>query len=199
MPTDAPTQVVANSDTDARILDAALGLFAEIGISRAGTDDIARAAGVNRATLYRRLGAKDDIVRAALLRETARVLDSIGAQVDPITDPAERLRTGLATTVITLRTNRILVKALLVDADETLPALTTSAGGILDLATSFVAERILVASPGRPHADELAAMIVRLVHSLVLTPNAAPHLTSEEQLRDFAARQLAPLVLDQNA
>ncbi|MFE3058012.1 TetR/AcrR family transcriptional regulator [Nocardia sp. NPDC059239] len=194
MPADAPAPVV--SDTDARILDAALGLFAEIGISRASTDDIARAAGINRATLYRRLGAKDDIVRAAMLRETARVLEEISARVDPITDPAERVRTGLAVTVITLRTNRILTKALLVDLDETLPALTTAGAGILELATGFVAERILVASPGLPYADELAAMIVRLVHSLILTPDAAPNLATEQQLRDFASRQLVPLVLD---
>ncbi|MBF6241905.1 TetR/AcrR family transcriptional regulator [Nocardia otitidiscaviarum] len=194
MPADAPAPTAP--DTDARILDAALDLFADLGIKRVTIDDIARAAKVNRATLFRRLGSKDGIVRAAILRETTRVLDGISARVDPIDDPAERVVTGFAITVIALRTNKILVKTLTVDAVDTLPALTLAAGGVLDLATDFVAERILTAAPAHATPAALAGMIVRLVHSLVLTPDAAPRLDTEQQLREFATRLLVPLVLN---
>lgn len=186
--------------TTARILDAALTLFADFGISRVSADDIARKAGVNRATLYRRVGAKDVIVRAALLRETARVLEEIRARLrhlDPA-DPAaaaERVTLGFATTVTLLRTNPILVKLLAVDRDQTLAAITVGAGDILALATAFVAQE-LFATPGAVGDPQtVAGMIVRLVHSLVLTPGAPPHLPGESELHAFAAGYLVPVLL----
>jgi len=186
--------------TTARILDAALSLFADFGISRVSADDIARKAGVNRATLYRRVGAKDVVVRGALLRETARVLEQIRAglrHLDP-GDPAaaaERVTLGFATTVTLLRTNPILVRLLAVDREQTLAAITVGAGDILALATAFVAEE-LFATPGTlGDPRTVAGMIVRLVHSLVLTPDAPPHLRDESELRDFAAGFLVPFLL----
>ncbi|WP_245649641.1 TetR/AcrR family transcriptional regulator [Nocardia shimofusensis] len=186
--------------TTARILDAALTLFADIGISRVSADDIARQAGVNRATLYRRVGAKDVIVRAALLRETARVLEQIAARLrhlDPA-DPeaaAERVTHGFATTVTLLRTNPILVKLLAVDRDQTLAAITIGAGDILALATAFVAEQLFATTGAVRDPETLAGMIVRLVHSLVLTPDAPPRLRDEPELRAFAAGYLTPVLL----
>ncbi|MGV9751607.1 TetR/AcrR family transcriptional regulator [Nocardia farcinica] len=184
--------------TDARILDAALTLFADLGITRVSADDIARQAGVNRATLYRRIGAKDVIVRAALLRETARVLDRISAALDAVDDPVERVTRGFAVTVTLLRTNPILVKLLAVDRDQTLAAITVGAADILALATAFVAEQILATDRGVRDAHTVAGMIVRLVHSLVLTPDAPPLLRTEADLRTFAGEHLVPLLLPED-
>lgn len=191
---------IDRDSTTARILDAALGLFADLGISRVSADDIARQAGVNRATLYRRLGAKDVIVRAALLRETARVLDQISARLrhlDP-GDPeaaAERVTLGFATTVTLLRSNPILVKLLAVDRDQTLAAITVGAGDILALATAFVAEELFATAGAVREPETVAGMVVRLVHSLVLTPDAPPVLREEPELRAFAAAYLVPALL----
>ena len=184
-------------DTDAKILDAALALFAEVGIRRTSTDDIAKRAGVNRATLYRRLGAKEHIVRQAMLRETTRVLGEIAEQVRPVIDVAERITAGFVITVTALRTNPILEKALVVDLEETLAAITVDAGDLLALATEFVSDQIVSArddSEIATDAADLAAIIVRLVHSLVLTRDAPPRLTTDAELRDFAARNLVPLI-----
>lgn len=183
--------------TDAKILDAALALFAEVGIRRTSTDDIAKRAGVNRATLYRRLGAKDHIVRQAILRETARVLGEIAEQLQPFTDVAERITAGFAITVNALRTNRILEKALAVDLEETLAAITVDADDVLTLATEFVSGQIVSArGEGELSTDatDMAAILVRLIHSLILTRGAPPRLTTDTELRDFAARNLVPLI-----
>ncbi|MEU1209388.1 TetR family transcriptional regulator [Nocardia sp. NPDC005825] len=183
-------------DTDARILDAAVALFAELGISRVSPDDIARHAGINRATLYRRIGNKDEVVRAAMLRETTRVLAEITERVNRTDSFEERVTVGFATTVTTLRTNPVLVKMLTVDRDRTLADLTVHAGQILELATTFVLTEII----NRPGAigdatetEMLATMMVRLVHSLVLTPDAPPRLTSDNELQEFATRLLTLL------
>ena len=47
----------------ASILEAARAQFVRTGVRRTSGDDIARSAGINRATLYRRVGTKDEIVR----------------------------------------------------------------------------------------------------------------------------------------
>ncbi|MFC7614903.1 TetR/AcrR family transcriptional regulator [Actinokineospora soli] len=90
---------------DLRILEAAVAQFALIGIRRTSADDIARRSGVNRTTLYRRMGTKDQIVRAAMAHEVRKVLADIEARLAPIEDPLERQVAGFGITVTTLRGN----------------------------------------------------------------------------------------------
>lgn len=72
-------------EVDVRILEAALEQFVLVGIRRTSADDIARRARVNRTTLYRRMGTKDQIVRAAVLHEVRRLIGVIGAEIAAIT------------------------------------------------------------------------------------------------------------------
>ncbi|RYE75804.1 MAG: TetR/AcrR family transcriptional regulator, partial [Myxococcales bacterium] len=66
--------------SDAEILEAALAQFADTGVRRTSIDDIAQRAGINRVTLYRRFGSREQIVHAAYLQEAARVLGLIDAE-----------------------------------------------------------------------------------------------------------------------
>ncbi|MFX0580285.1 hypothetical protein [Nocardia nepalensis] len=79
---------------------------------------------------------------------------------------------------------------------ETLPAVTVEAAEVITLATTFVTEQIIAVGPARPdEAPELAAIVVRLMHSLTLTPDAPPLLRTESELREFAQRRIVPLVM----
>lgn len=55
--------------TEDKIMDAAMELVVEKGYSDMTTLDIAKRAGVNEATLFRRFGSKKEIVLAALAQE----------------------------------------------------------------------------------------------------------------------------------
>ncbi len=196
----------AESTADAQILRAALEQFALTGVRRTSTDDIARRAGVNRATLYRRLGAKNEIVAAAFLYEAGRVLTEIdsGTGVLPeqptdaeIDDYIVRFCT---VTLTTLRDNRLLHQLLEVDRAEILQALTIGAGDVVELASAFLAERILLVrehSGGSTDTDEIAslsAILARLTQSLLLTPDGPPQLRSRDEIAAFAASALVPLI-----
>src|SRR5690348_10128663 len=78
----------------ARVLDAAARLFAEKGAGDTTMDDIARAAGVGRATLYRRYPDRASIA-LALLDEHERALQERLIRGEPPlgpgAPPAERL------------------------------------------------------------------------------------------------------------
>jgi len=63
-----------------QILDAAAHLFAERGVGRPGMEDVARAAGCSRATLYRHYDNKDALLHAFVQREARDILDEVGTQ-----------------------------------------------------------------------------------------------------------------------
>ena len=194
------------SDADARILRAALEQFALTGVRRTSTDDIARRAGVNRATLYRRLGAKQDIVAAAFLFEAGRVLSQIDSGTGVLAEQPNDAEIDdyivrfCTMTLTTLRDNRLLHQLLEIDRDETLQALTVGAGDVVELASAFLAERIRLVrerSGGSTDADEigsLAAILARMTQSLLLTPDGPPQLRTREEIADFSATVLVPLI-----
>lgn len=187
----SPTSRAVDS-VDERILEAALEQFVLVGIRRTSGDDIARRAGINRTTLYRRMGTKDEILYAAITHEVGRILAAIAAEMDHIIDIEERFVTGFASTVTLLRELPLLNRILEVDQEDALVWLTVEAGPTIRLATTFLEQQVNQARselglPAIPNAESMAAIMVRLVQSLVLTPDAPPSLESPEQLRAFAA------------
>jgi AcrR family transcriptional regulator len=98
----------------ARVLGAAERLFAEKGAANTTMDDIARAAGVGRATLYRRYPDRASIA-VALLDEHERALQERMIRGDPPlgpgAPPAERLAAFYAAMVDLLETHGHLALA----------------------------------------------------------------------------------------
>lgn len=82
-------------ETRERIVEAAVRLHHEQGVAATTWDDLARVAGVNRATVYRHFGGLDELIpacaRAAF--ETIDLPDRavIEAQLADLADPAGRL------------------------------------------------------------------------------------------------------------
>src|SRR6478735_4858575 len=54
-----------------KLLDSASDLFYEDGIAATGVDDVVRAAGVSKPTLYAHFGSKAELVAAVLARRHA--------------------------------------------------------------------------------------------------------------------------------
>ncbi|REE98601.1 TetR/AcrR family transcriptional regulator [Thermomonospora umbrina] len=68
--------------TRERIIDAAEGCFARSGIAKTTVEDIATAAGMSRATLYRSVaGGRDELVSAVMLRDLGRFLDRLSVRL----------------------------------------------------------------------------------------------------------------------
>lgn len=97
---------VTGDATDERILQVAVERFTRFGIARTNADDIAKAARVNRTTLYRRIGTKDDLVIAAMAFEVNRMRAEVVRESEAIDDSVERLLHGFVATLETLRGDR---------------------------------------------------------------------------------------------
>jgi AcrR family transcriptional regulator len=197
---------------DSALLDAAVEQFVLTGVRRTSADDIARRAGVNRATLYRRLGTKAQIVSRAILQETGRVLarvdEAIGDVPPPGTpgfDPAAYVLTFFTVTVGEVRDNQLLQQLMLKDREDTLIGLTAGAGDVIALAAELSADRIvkLRAYVGTPpakdgDADEVMAVahtLARLTQSLLLTPDGPPRLDTAARRKTYVDAVIVPMVL----
>jgi AcrR family transcriptional regulator len=80
-----------SADPAGAVLDAAAGCYLTLGVTKTTASDIARAAGMSRATLYRRFGSHEAIFMAVLERESAAMAAEAAAHLAGFTDPAERL------------------------------------------------------------------------------------------------------------
>jgi AcrR family transcriptional regulator len=176
-------------DSVRQILDAAIATFEAMGIRRTTMDDIARAAKLGRATVYRRFPQKGDLVRAALLHELRRFLDDLDDAIAGAPTVRARLEDGFIKGVAGVRDHPLLTRLLATEPNDVLPYLTLDAGPSLAVAAAFMAGHIrsgIAAGEFTVEDPDLVAVImVRLAHSLVLTPDddlihtvARTHLTA---------------------
>src|SRR5262245_11957892 len=70
------------TDVRERIVNAAEGCFARYGVGKTTVEDIAAAAGLSRATVYRSFaGGRDEVILAVLLRDLRRFLDRLATRL----------------------------------------------------------------------------------------------------------------------
>lgn len=74
------------------ILDAASEVFADKGYEGARVDELAQAAGVNKATLYYQIGDKEALYHAVLTRVMTRTADEVCAAVAEKSGCEEKIR-----------------------------------------------------------------------------------------------------------
>jgi len=81
-----------HESTAETILESAAEVFADKGYSGARVDELARAAGVNKATLYYQIGDKEALYHAVLERVFRRTADEVEAAVSSSDNPVEQIR-----------------------------------------------------------------------------------------------------------
>lgn len=80
------------SDKRVRIVDAAVGVFAEKGYRSARISDIARRAGVADGTIYLYFRNKEDLLLTIFEEKMDGILSGLRAAVDGIDSPSDRMR-----------------------------------------------------------------------------------------------------------
>jgi AcrR family transcriptional regulator len=98
-------------DTAARILEAAIRVFARDGVSGATTREIARLARVNEVTLFRNFHSKDELLRQVVLHSMKRyVFDFADAPVETAADLRRTIRAFAAVLMRKLRENEAFIR-----------------------------------------------------------------------------------------
>ena len=182
----------------ARILDAAFEQFCLVGIRRTSMEDVARRAKVGRVTIYRKFESQEKLVGALLARETRAAIAKVEAAQNSVENVDERLVEGFVMGMRTIRNHPLIVALIATEPERALPMLTTHAAGGLALARASMAQEIRRAHKilGIKNADaeQIAEILARLTHSLVLTPETRFPLDDDKKIRDFARRYIVPMV-----
>jgi AcrR family transcriptional regulator len=183
-----------------RILDAALVQFERVGVRKTTIEDIAKAADVDRATVYRRIGSRDDVVSAAFEREVRRLLVDLG-EIPARHDTFDDIVVDVFTTVITRwRAHPLVERLLTLEADRLLPQLTVDGASffLLSVAASTEIIRKVLADNRFPDIPDVGArveVVCRVVHSLILQPVGTIDTGSEQALAAFARTYVLPILV----
>ncbi len=182
-----------------RILDAAYEEFVDHGLRRTSMDDIARRAGVGRATLFRRFAGRDALVRALVAREVRRAIAVVDHEISTVREPEAQVTNGFLAFLEHLRSHPLLQRLLVTDPAEVLPLLTTEGEVPLAAVRAYIAAQLertrsegasIIADP-----EQLAELLARLALSFVLTPGSVLPLDDAGRLPDTVRTTLVPLIL----
>jgi len=202
-----PSQLLARArannggtdETTERIIAAARDVFGTTGFRRATMDDVATAAGFGRATVYRRFDNKSALVEAVFLDELKDYLAEVDAATERFDTFEEQMVEGFVVTLRAVQNSTTIGRLLDIEGDWGLSYVTVRMTPVLAAAREYLASKIRVAQrSGEAHEDvdpELAAeVIVRLCHSLLLTPEGAIPHRDGAAARRFARDYLVPIV-----
>jgi AcrR family transcriptional regulator len=192
-----PTVATSADVLTERILDAALELAAASGLRHLTIDDVAARARVGRMTVYRRFGARQQLVDALAARECRRCLETIRAALDPRAPVEDRAAALFITTLRVIREHPLLARLARVEPESFLRELTRDGSAVLHLVREFLVAEIRRAQqagelvPGDP--EPLAELVVRLGASFVLMPDSVLALDDERMMRETAHMLIAPV------
>lgn len=182
-----------------RILVVAGEEAVRVGPERIRMGEIAVRANVSRASLYRYFASKDELIRAW----TSRELESIFAEADKAAVGEEsfddRLAAGFASALVALREHPVF-RAVVVSNNTQIVRSTLESGEAIDRARDLMLERFNEAvhagrlSVGQFDASVAGELIARIAVSLTVAPETIGRLDTDEDMREFAVRYIAPLV-----
>ncbi|MEV5649635.1 helix-turn-helix domain-containing protein [Nocardia sp. NPDC052254] len=161
-----------------RIETAAAELFLERGIDRVSIDDVAARVGCSRATVYRHVGGKSELVRIVMSSAAREIAERVAAGVASLRGP-RRVTEAILTSLAAIR------------REPALAAFLSGAGVTGDHVVAVPELRgIATALTGIAPDEDAAQWIVRVVLSLLTFP--LPDAAAE---RRAVERFVAPLVL----
>jgi AcrR family transcriptional regulator len=150
-----------------RILDAAEELFTRHDPGSVGMNEIAKAAGCSRATLYRYFENREALRTAYVNRETYRLFDAIKEKISGITEPRERLSAGIVTTLRLVRESPALSSWFAITQPPIGGELAEQSDVITALAAAFVNS---LGADDQAVAESRARWLVRVITSLLIFP-----------------------------
>ncbi|AFS13418.1 MULTISPECIES: TetR/AcrR family transcriptional regulator [Mycobacterium] len=169
-----------------RILDAAEQLYTQRDSDSIGMNEIARAAGCSRATLYRYFENRETLRTAYIHRETHRLGRKIIARTGGIEDPRERLIASILVTLEMVRESPALASWFA----TTRPPVGGELAGQSDVIAALAVAFLQSLGPDDPAVIERRGRwMVRVIVSLLTYPGR-----DEDEERAMIEEFVVPIV-----
>lgn len=185
--------VNAHDEQRERVVSAALRCIARWGIGKTTLDDVAREAGLSRATVYRVVpGGKDGLVSLVVERELDRFFDALISATEQAESLEDALVAGITEATRRLRAHAALQFLLAHEPELVLPRIAFAhLDGVLTRASS-VAAPVLARWMDDSDAVLSAEWVTRIVLSYATTPSASIDLTDPESTRRLVRTFVLP-------
>jgi len=177
-----------------RVVDAMLDCIGRWGLGKTTADDVARAAGVSRATLYRAFPGGMDVIFDAMVRhETARFFAAVTGELEDATALEDRLTIGIVNAARFLSGHRALSYVIAHEPERIIPALSFDRlERTLAVAASFATPFLRPFAADDDTAARRAEWVVRILLSYATNPSPTVLLTDEASVRRFVTTYLTP-------
>jgi AcrR family transcriptional regulator len=188
--------VSERGDVRERVLAATIDRVAERGMAKLRVDDVARRAGVGRATVYRYFpGGRDQLVNEAITWEVGRFFAALAAEVADAPDLRTRLERGLMFAHRAMADHEALAMVLDADREQFLPQLHDTSPLVMAVVRDYLAP-MLADEDLRPGVDpeEAADYLARMVLSFIPSPGQWD-LTDPTQVAELVDRQFLAGIL----
>ena len=183
------------------LIAAATGCFARKGFAATTLDDIAEAAGVSRATAYRRHGGKWAYVDAVILAEADELIASLETLLSRVDTAEDLIRVLVGNAMRVIAEQPVMSRAAGPDIKATLPRFSTESHDTIAYLTARLTELLLpLRGVVLPRVDEDTVALfceesVRFVLARVTTPTLDGLSRDPDAAAERAVMILVPAIL----
>jgi AcrR family transcriptional regulator len=168
--------IAAPADPRIAVLAGAYACIARVGMTKTTLDDVAKASGVSRATIYRLFpGGRDQLLRETVGWEMNRFFAQLADAVAAAPDLETRFEEALTFAHRAVRDHAVLQTVLVTEPDALLPLMTIESTRVRRYITEYLRPLLAAeASAGRLRAgvdvDHAADYLARMILSLIASP-----------------------------
>ena len=183
-----------------RVLAGAYDCVARFGMNKTTVDDVAKASGISRATIYRLFpGGRDQLLRETVGWEMNRFFARLAEAVDGAPDFATLIEQALTFAHQAVNDHDVLQKVLVTEPDVLLPLMTIEQHRVLRYITAYLRPLLVrEAAAGRLRdgldVDAAADFVARMALSIMASPGPVD-LTDPVQVRELVRDQLLAGIL----
>ncbi len=182
----------ATSSTE-RLLQATFACVARYGIAKTTVEDVAREAGISRATVYRQFpGGKNQLIAATIRWEATRFFAELAVAIEDSPDFETTLEDAIVFARGALQQHAVFQKVLETEPDLLLPHLSVDDGRIRSMVATFLtthlapeAERLTDGLTVAGVADHVSRLLLSFFNA-----EGGWDLTDPEQVKRLVRTQL---------
>jgi len=182
-----------------RLLDAAEACFAQFGLRKTTMEDVARSAGMSRATVYRHFENRDDLLMSVVEREARRTKVLLEERLRGIEHPGDYIVEGIVLALSEIPKRPTLAMLHSPDAVGLTSPLFVNSERLAAVALEIV---LPVIEPARADGllrenvdvNLMIEWIYRLIDSYLSVPSATAK--TDDELREQLRTMLLPALLE---
>jgi AcrR family transcriptional regulator len=184
-------------DARQRIVEAAYTCVARRGVAKTTIEDVAREAGMSRATVYRAFpGGRDEVINATVAWATLDFFGRLYERIESSASLEEMMERGIMFAYRSIVEHEVLQRVMQTEPDKLLPILTVESNriraGIAVVLAPYLEQRGL--APGVDPGDA-ADFLARMILSYISAPGRWDLEDPEQVARLVRSELLAGVVV----